>query len=105
MDRLRLSDEQWAVIQPLIPPHGRTGRPRVDDRRTLEGILFVRITGCRWQDLPRDYGAPTTVWRRWKEWKQQGAWDRIWRAFVSTLEILELAAPLALAAVGAPSHW
>jgi transposase len=61
-------------------PPARTGRPRADDRRTIEGILFVLITGCRWQDLPREYGAPTTAWRRLKRWGEEGVWERIWRA-------------------------
>jgi len=44
------------------------------------------ITGCRWQDLPREYGAPTTVWRRLKWWGEEGVWDRIWRAALATLD-------------------
>jgi transposase len=42
--------------------------------------LYTLITGSRWQDLPRDYGAPTTVWRRRKRWGELGIWERIWRA-------------------------
>lgn len=63
MSKVRFTDAQWAIIQPLLPPPARTGRPRADDCKTLEGILFVLRSGCRWQDLPRRYGAPTTVWR------------------------------------------
>ena len=66
MATVHLTDKQWAFIQPLLPPPAHTGRPRADDRRTIEGILYILITGCRWQDLPREYGAPTTVWRRLK---------------------------------------
>jgi transposase len=86
MSRIRLTDMQWAFIHPLLPPPAHTGRPRADDRRTLEGILYVLITGCRWQDLPRDYGAPTTVWRRLKRWGEAGVWERIWRAALAALE-------------------
>lgn len=68
MSRIHLTEAQWAFTQPLLPPLARTGRPRADDRRTIEGILYVLITGCRWQDLPDEYGAPTTVWRRLKRW-------------------------------------
>jgi transposase len=64
----------------------RTGRPRADDRRTIEGILYILITGCRWQDLPRAYGAPTTVWRRLKRWGEEGIWERIWRAALAALD-------------------
>jgi transposase len=44
------------------------------------------ITGCRWQDLPCQYGAPTTVWRRLKRWGEIGVWERIWRAALSALD-------------------
>jgi Putative transposase of IS4/5 family (DUF4096)/Transposase DDE domain len=48
--------------------------------------LYVRITGCRWQDLPREYGAQTTVWRRLKRWGEEGVWERVWRAAVAALD-------------------
>jgi len=51
------------------------GRPRADDRRTREGILYVLRTGCRWQDLPREYGAAVTVWRRLRAWEAAGVWE------------------------------
>src|SRR5215468_7562132 len=86
MSRIHLTDRQWAFIHPLLPPLARTGRPRADDRGTVEGILYVLITGCRWQDLPREYGAPTTVWRRLKRWGEEGMWERIWRATLTTLD-------------------
>jgi transposase len=83
---VRLSEEQWAAVRPLLPPAARTGRPRADDRRTLEGILHVLRTGCRWCDLPREYGAPTTVWRRLKTWAEAGVWERVWRAMLTALD-------------------
>ena len=86
MSRIVLTEQQWAFIQPLLPQPARTGRPRANDRRTLEGILYILITGCRWQDLPREYGAPTTVWRRLKRWGEAGVWERIWRAALSALD-------------------
>jgi transposase len=86
MGRIHLTDSQWSFIQPLLPPPAPTGRPRADDRRTIEGILYVLITGCRWQDLPRAFGAPTTVWRRLKRWGEEGVWERIWRAALAALD-------------------
>ena len=86
MSRIHLTDKQWAFIHPLLPPPAHTGRPRADDRRTIEGILYILITGCRWQDLPREYGAPTTVWRRLKRWGEEGVWERIWRATLAALD-------------------
>lgn len=84
MSRICLTDMQWVFIRPLLPPPARTGRPRADDRRTIEGILYILITGCRWQDLPREYGAPTTTWRRLKRWGEEGVWECIWRAALAT---------------------
>ena len=55
-----LSDGQWEFIEPLLPPQPMTGRPRADDRRTINGILYVLVTGCKWGDMPRKYGAPVT---------------------------------------------
>ncbi len=86
MAKIHLTDTQWAFIRPLLPLPARTGRPRADDRQTIEGILYVLITGCRWQDLPREYGAPTTVWRRLKHWGEAGVWERIWRAALAALD-------------------
>jgi transposase len=86
MQHLRFTDSQWALIEPLLPPLSRTGRPRADDRRTLDAILFVLKTGCRWRDLPREYGAPVTAWRRLCRWQEEGVWERIWRAILSLLD-------------------
>ena len=81
-----LNDEQWKVIELHLPPRQSMGRPRADDRQTLNAILFVLRTGCRWQDLPRELGSPTTAWRRLKTWEESGVWEGIWRAVLNTLE-------------------
>ncbi len=87
MSRHDLTDEQWAVIAPLIPKRSsRRGRPRNDDRKTLNGILYVLKTGCAWQDLPAEYGSDTTCWRRLQEWSADGTWERIWRILLSQLD-------------------
>jgi transposase len=87
MSRHALTDEQWAVIEPLIPERRRgRGRPRADDRPTLNGILHVLQTGCAWEDLPREYGAAVTCWRRLQRWSGDGTWERVWRALLSALD-------------------
>jgi transposase len=74
----RLTDAQWAQIAALLPPRpGRRGRPRADDRRTLEAILYVQRTGCAWADLPAELGDEATAHRRWQEWQAVGLWERI----------------------------
>ena len=52
-----LTERQWALIEPLVPRENRLGRPRVDDRRTINGILWVLRTGARWKDCPRSTAA------------------------------------------------
>ena len=74
-----LTDEEWERIRPHLPAKAKTGRPRADDRKTLNGILFVLLSGCRWSDMPVVYGSHKTAWRRLKEWEQQGVWERLWR--------------------------
>lgn len=89
MSRHDLTDEQWAVIEPLIPKkQSNRGRPRADDRTTLNGILYVLKTGCAWADMPREYGSSTTCWRRLQEWSngEQQTWEKIWRALLSRLD-------------------
>lgn len=56
-----LSDEAWGRIEPQLP-HGQPGKPRVDDRRVISGILHVLKVGCRWQDTPSAYGPHTTIY-------------------------------------------
>ncbi len=81
----RLTDAQWARIQPLLPPPKRRGRPRADDRTTLDAILYRLKSGCRWCDIPRRYGDHVTAWRRLRDWSADGTWTRIWQSFVADL--------------------
>jgi transposase len=68
-----LSDAQWGVIEPFMP-RNQSGARRVDDRRTISGIVHVIKAGCRWQDCPREYGPPTTVYNRFNRWSRRGFW-------------------------------
>jgi transposase len=81
-----LSDTQWAAIQPLLPRPNKEGRPRADDRRTLDGILYVLRGCCRWRDLPARYGSPATCWRRFRQWEADGTWERVWHTLFATLD-------------------
>jgi tetratricopeptide (TPR) repeat protein len=73
----QVAEEQWAAIAALLPPRARTGRPRADDRRTLEAILYVQRTGCAWADLPAELGDGVTAHRRLRQWQVAGVWARI----------------------------
>lgn len=88
MNRHELTNEQWAVIEPLLPKRRKgRGRPRADDRQTLNGILWVLKTGCAWMDMPRQYGAYATGWRRLAQWEADGTWERIWQALLGQLDV------------------
>ena len=78
-----LTDEQWEYIRLLLPKPAWTGRPRADDRRTVNAILFVLKTGIPWNDLPKEYGDDSTANKRLTEWEEQGVWKRIMDALIS----------------------
>ncbi len=70
--RHELTDEQWRVIEALLPASGVAGRPRVDDRRVINGMLFKARTGVAWRDLPERYGPWKTVYNRFWRWSRNG---------------------------------
>jgi transposase len=77
-----LTDEQWAKIAPLLPTDVR-GKPRVDDRRVISGILHILKSGCRWCDCPAEYGPPTTIYNRFVRWAKRGVWERMFQKLSS----------------------
>lgn len=79
MRRGELSDEQWDRLEPLLPAQKpRTGRPNVEHRQIINGILWVLRTGAPWRDLPERYGPWSTVASRFYRWREAGIWERIW---------------------------
>jgi transposase len=73
-----LTDAHWAQLAPLLPPQKpRTGRPALDHRRVLEGMLWVMRTGAPWRELPARYGSWQTIYSRHQRWGTAGIWDRI----------------------------
>ena len=76
-----LSDEQMARLKPFFPKSH--GRPRVDDRRVLSGIIFINRNGLRWRDAPKEYGPPKTLYNRWKRWSEMGLFARIFEGLAA----------------------
>lgn len=72
-----LSDDQWTYIKRYLPPQPLRGRRRSDDRRILNGILYVLQTGRSWRELPLRYGSYETAHRRLKQWSKEGVLDTI----------------------------
>lgn len=79
--KYRVSDDYWALVEPLIPPVGpkkKSGRPRIDDRVAFQAIYYLLRTGMQWNALPKSIGASTTVYRRFREWREAGLFEALW---------------------------
>jgi putative transposase of IS4/5 family DUF4096 len=73
-----LTDRLWQQIAPLLPPQKPLrGRPALDHRRLLEGLLAIMRTGVPWREMPPIYGSWHTAYSRYQRWCQEGLWDRI----------------------------
>jgi transposase len=73
-----LTDAEWAVLQPLVPPPKTGGRPCVHDRREIiDAIGYVLRSGCAWQLLPHDFPPAKTVYHYFRLWRIDGTWERI----------------------------
>lgn len=83
-----LSDAEWTVIQPLLPPTPLTGRPRVYPwRTTLNAIFYQLRTGGPWPHLPQERRAWQTVYHYFRKWRLDGTWERIHTALCERLRI------------------
>src|SRR6266487_5453962 len=79
--RFDLSDEEWALLEPLMPNSRKSARS--DDRKIMNGIFYVLRTGMPWRDLPARYGPYTTVYNRFNRWSRRGIWKRIFDQLAS----------------------
>ena len=86
-----VSDALWNQIEPLLPPlpprSPKGGRPRVEHRPALTGIVFVLKTGIPWQDLPTEMGcgSGSTCWRRFADWTRLSVWSKLHALLLTTL--------------------
>ena len=91
MAKQLVSDELWEIVEPLLPeepPKPKGGRPRVNDRAALTGIIFVLKSGIPWEMLPQEKmgcGSGVTCWRRLEEWQEAGVWERLHRILLDRL--------------------
>ena len=73
-----LTDEQWVILQPLIPPALPGGRPRTTNMREVLNTLFYQNrTGCQWEMLPHDLLPKSTVFDYFSQWRDDGTWQRL----------------------------
>lgn len=91
MARPLLPDDLWDTIAPLLPPprpRPEGGRPPIENRAALTGILFVLRTGLPWELLPAEMGCGSgmTCWRRLRDWQAAGVWARLHRVLLERLQ-------------------
>ena len=73
-----LTDQEWAILEPLIPPAKHGGRPRsVNLREVLNAIFYVLKTGCQWANLPGDFPPSGTVFDYYNTWRKERVWQRL----------------------------
>ncbi len=77
-----LTDDQFVRLGPHLPTDTR-GKPRVDDRRVISGIVHVLVSGCRWKDAPSVYGPRKTLYNRFQRWAAKGVWSNMFYALAT----------------------
>ena len=81
MIRTVLTDVQWERIAPLLPgKKGDAGRTGKDNRRFVEGVLWMVRTGAPWRDLPEYFGKWSSVWKRFRRWALKGVFEKLFQA-------------------------
>ena len=85
-----LTDREWSIMEPFIPPAKSGGRPRTTDmREVVNAILYVGGSGCQWRALPRDFPPASTVRGYFHDWRNAGPWQTMNRVLVASTRELE----------------
>lgn len=77
--RYEISAQSWAMIEAIVSPPQRMGRPRRDDRQMLNGIFWILCSGAKWRDLPERYGPWKTVYQHFRQWHDDGTFEQVMR--------------------------
>jgi len=75
--RYEISDEAWDMVADLFTETRRRGRPRVDDRLMLNAVLWVLRSGAPWRDMPEHFGPWSTVYQRFRDWRNRGTFEQM----------------------------
>ena len=83
-----VTDKQWERIQPLLPPEytGKKGRPRKDNRKMLNGMLWMNHSGAQWRQLPERYGPWQSVYARFAKWRDDGVLETVFSELSQDVE-------------------
>src|SRR5437016_12543003 len=85
-----MTDEQWEILEPLLPEPKPGGRPRTTDlREVLNALLYQNRTGCQWDMLPHDLLPKSTVYEYFAAWRDSGVWQEVLDALRGGLRMLE----------------
>lgn len=88
----QVQDDLWEMVACLLEhfdPPKRMGRPRIDPRRALDGMIFRARTGCQWNQLPEKFGNDASVHRTQQRWEALGIFDAIWGMVLSRCQDLD----------------
>ena len=89
-DRHDLTDDEWALLEPVLPDRApRRSRPWKDHRTVVNGVLWRTRTGSPWRDLPRSYGCWKTVYNRHRRWSADGTWVRVLQELQRGCDLVE----------------
>lgn len=86
-----IPDDMWARIEPILRkayPPAATGRPQIDFRAAINGIIFRMRSGCQWNQLPKRFGDDSSVHRWFQRWVGDGIFEKVWAVLLSECEDL-----------------
>jgi transposase len=88
----QIPDALWERIEPLLPiykPSCKGGRPRLEMRKVVTGILYVLRTGCQWKAMPKQFGSGSAIHEYFQEWVQRGIFQKLWKAALTEYDDLK----------------
>jgi putative transposase len=95
-----ISDEEWAILEPLIPPAKPGGRPRTTHiREVINALFYLDRTGAQWRALPHEFPPWSTIWSYFRQWRNDGTWQRIHTALREQVRVKQGREPTPSAAI------
>jgi transposase len=89
--RKQLRDEQWKLIEAMLPgKDGDVGRSGADNRLFVEAVLWIARTGSPWRDLPAEFGRWNSAYQRFARWSRAGVWQRVFAALAKERRFREV---------------